>query len=181
VVSPLLPESGYLPLLLQVRPRLVYPAGSGDYFAGEQVATWGVDDFWGLPHYPRTPYYRLDIDGIDLPDAARLFEFVVPVVPPSWNDVHRVAEHAAQLRHGPVPVCLALSTLDICQPAVTRPGTTEPNTTHWGLTHFLLDGHHRMHAAAQAQRPLRLFSMLCVDHSLATTDQIKAVPGALAT
>jgi hypothetical protein len=41
-----------------VRPRLVRPADEGDYFAREQVDSWGVEAFWGLPVYPHTPYYR---------------------------------------------------------------------------------------------------------------------------
>jgi len=47
----LLPEGTYQPLLLEIRPRLVHPAQHGDYFAEEQVATWGLDSFWGLPAY----------------------------------------------------------------------------------------------------------------------------------
>ena len=35
-----LPAARYLPLLLQVQPRLTWPALPGDYFAHEQVATW---------------------------------------------------------------------------------------------------------------------------------------------
>lgn len=54
----LLPRGEYLPLLLEVRPRLVTPGDAGDYFAHEQLATWRVDPFWGLPNYPHTPYYR---------------------------------------------------------------------------------------------------------------------------
>ena len=34
---------------------LVRPVEAGDYFAEEQVATWGPDSFWGLPEYPGTP------------------------------------------------------------------------------------------------------------------------------
>jgi hypothetical protein len=45
----LLPHGEYLPLLQTVQPRLTYPSSGGDYFAGEQVATWGVSPFWGLP------------------------------------------------------------------------------------------------------------------------------------
>ncbi len=37
----LLPEDDeYLPLLLEVEPRLVVPGKEGDYFSGEQVTTW---------------------------------------------------------------------------------------------------------------------------------------------
>jgi hypothetical protein len=50
-----LPHGSYLPLLLGVQPRLAQPVLAGDYFAEEQVETWGVDGFWGLPEYPRTP------------------------------------------------------------------------------------------------------------------------------
>ncbi len=58
--SELLPEGRDAPLLLEITPTLVYPFGTGDYFSEEKVFTWGVDPFWGLPTYPRTPYYRGD-------------------------------------------------------------------------------------------------------------------------
>ncbi|MFD7125059.1 hypothetical protein ACFV9X_13155 [Streptomyces anulatus] len=35
----LLPKGEYLPLLLEVEPRLVIPGKEGDYFSGEQVTT----------------------------------------------------------------------------------------------------------------------------------------------
>ena len=41
---------------------------------------------------------------------------------------------------------------------------------HWGLTHFLLDGHHKMQAAAEAGRPLQLLSLLSVEEGL--SDQL---------
>lgn len=47
---------------------------------------------------------------------------------------------------------------------------------HWGLTHFLLDGHHKMHAAADTGRPLRLLSLLSVDGSLASPEEIARIP-----
>ncbi|GAB2916539.1 hypothetical protein GCM10027028_11620 [Streptomyces sundarbansensis] len=37
VFGALLPEGVYLPLLLDVEPRLVIPGGEGDYFSGQQV------------------------------------------------------------------------------------------------------------------------------------------------
>ncbi|WP_308080533.1 hypothetical protein [Streptomyces sp. NK15101] len=75
----LLPEGEYLPALLRVEPRLVVPGREDDYFSGEQVATWGLDDFWDLPQYPRTPYYRTFEAPVDA--SAHLYEFVVPMVP----------------------------------------------------------------------------------------------------
>lgn len=47
--SSLLPRATYIPLLLEVTPRLVEPSGSDDYFAHEQIAT-----FLGPTHDPKT-------------------------------------------------------------------------------------------------------------------------------
>ncbi len=55
----------YLPLLLEVRPTLHRPSGPGDYFAEEQVATWGLSSFSGLPEYPATAYYRTFETAVD--------------------------------------------------------------------------------------------------------------------
>ncbi len=37
----------------------------GDYFSGEQVDSWGLDQSWGLPEYPHTPYYRTFETAVD--------------------------------------------------------------------------------------------------------------------
>lgn len=88
----LLPAAAYLPMLLQVTPRLVTPVADGDYFAHEQVATWGLNSFWGLPENPRTPYYRTFETRVTA--DSHLYEFVVPMVPPTWNDRGRVQQYA---------------------------------------------------------------------------------------
>ena len=176
-VSPLLPPGEYLPLLEELAPRLVMPAGPGDYFAGEQVATWGIDRFWGLPEYPRTPYYRAVSAHVE--PGARLFEFVVPMVPPTWNDPAVVAGHAERLAAGSAATCLAVATLDICQPA-DWDDATQDGLVHWGLTHFVLDGHHKLQAAAEGGRRLRLLSLLALEQSLANRDELLRLPGILA-
>lgn len=173
----LLPEGEYLPVLTQITPRLVVPGGTGDYFSAEQVRTWGTGNFWGLPEYPRTPYYRGAV--VRAGPAARLFEFVVPMVPPSWNDQNRVAGYAERLSGGQVPACLSVAIMDICRPAVAHPDAAEPDLAHWGLAHFLLDGHHKMQAAAQAGRPVQLLTLLCIDHSLARREDVLAIPSIL--
>ncbi len=162
----LLPEGDYLPLLLRVEPRLVTPGQEGDYFSDEQVAAWGVDAFWGLPEHPRTPYYRTFETVVD--DDAHFYEFVVPMVPPSWNAPERVAEYAEQMGRGSVPTAVAVATLDLCQPALDLRSTDYHG--HWGLTHFLLDGHHKLQAAASAGRCVQLLSLLAVGESLAAPD-----------
>lgn len=132
----------------------------------------GVDSFWGLPHHPRTPYYRTYETAVDA--EAHLFEFVVPMVPPSWNDPERVGSYRDHLLTSSRPTAVAVSTLDVCAPAADIPGTEW--FAHWGLTHFLLDGHHKLQAAAESERPLQLLSLLSVDARLADAEQVTRVP-----
>jgi hypothetical protein len=68
---------------------------------------------------------------------------------------------------------VAVSILDVCQPA---DGNGTDYYAHWALTHFLLDGHHKMDAAAESGRPLQLLSLLEVGDSLATPEQVSLVP-----
>ncbi len=76
--------------------------------------------------YPRTAYYRgaVAVAG----PAARLFEFIVPMVPLGWNDERQVAGYAERMSSGDVPACLAVAVLDICRPVVAGPGAP-PNRT----------------------------------------------------
>ncbi|MEV5009207.1 hypothetical protein AB0K74_26515 [Streptomyces sp. NPDC056159] len=167
----LLPEGTYLPFLLRVEPRLVVPGQQDDYFSHEQVATWGLDQFWGLPEYPHTPYYRTFETPVD--EFAHLYEFVVPMVPPTWNERERVEEYVELMDQGTAPTAVAISTLDVCQPAI---GMTDDQYQHWGLTHFLLDGHHKLEAAATAGRPVQLLSLLALGEGLAGSEEYARLP-----
>ena len=111
-------------------------------------------------------------------NSACLFEFVVPMVPPSWNNPGTVSQYA-QRRGQPAPACLTVSILDICQPAVAADSASEPGLAHWCLAHFLLDGHHKMQASSQTGQPVRLVALLSIDHSLAQRNDILAVPNML--
>jgi len=167
----LLPEGTYQPFLLRAEPRLAVPGRQDDYFSHEQVATWGLDQFWGLPEYPHTPYYRTFETPVD--DFAHLYEFVVPMVPPTWNERERVEEYVELMSHGTVPTAVAVSTLDVCEPAA---GMTDDQYRHWGSTHFLLDGHHKLEAAAAAGRPVQLLSLLALGEGLAESENYARLP-----
>ncbi|WP_127507104.1 hypothetical protein [Actinoplanes solisilvae] len=167
----LLPRGDYQPMRLELRPRLVHPSSPGDYFAEEQVDTWGLDSFWGLPVYPRTPYYRTFETAVGA--DAHFYEFVVPMVPPSWNERAQVEKYIADLDAGQSLSGVAVSVLDVSEPA-TAEGAD--HHTHWALTHFLLDGHHRFQAAAETGHPVRLLSLLSADNGLAGSAELARVP-----
>jgi len=168
----LLPEGDYLPLLLEVQAELVAPSGERDYFAHEQVETWGVDGFWGLPENPRSYYYRTFETSVS--DDAHLYEFVVPMVPPAWNDRARVSHYEQLLQNGTEPTAVALSTLDVCQPAIAEDG--QDYYAHWGLTHFLLDGHHKLEAAARQGGSVRILAFVSLSDSLAGPAELEKLP-----
>ncbi|WP_344999867.1 hypothetical protein [Tsukamurella soli] len=174
--SPLLPQDEYLPLLLEVRPELVAPHGERDYFTHEQVATWGVDNFWGLPENPRSYYYRTFETSVGA--DGHLYEFVVPMVPPSWNDSVRVQHYVDLIRDGVTPTAVALSVLDVCQPATD--GDDRDCYAHWGLSHFLLDGHHKLEAAAQSGASVQLLALVSSTGGLGGAEAVARLPELLA-
>ncbi|MEI2808794.1 MAG: hypothetical protein V9F00_00855 [Nocardioides sp.] len=170
--SALIPEGDYLPLLLEVAPTLVAPHDDLDYFTHEQVATWGIDSFWGLPEDPRSLYYRTFQTRVA--EDEHLFEFVVPMVPPGWNERGRVQHYIDLMATGVTPTAVALSTLDVCAPA--SDDESVDYYTHWGLTHFLLDGHHKFEAAAKTSSRLQLLALVSLDGSLAGPDDLLRLP-----
>lgn len=117
------------------------------------------------------PYYRTFETAVDA--TAHLYEFVVPMVPPTWNTRDRVEEYVELMGGGTVPTAVAVSTLDVCEPAVGQPAD---HYRHWGLTHFLLDGHHKLEAAATAGHPVRLLSLLALGEGLAESEDYGRLP-----
>lgn len=164
-----LPDGDYRVALLDVAPQLVWPGDEHDYFTHEQLDVWEIDSFWGLPHNPKVPYYRTDTRY--LPPDALLIEFVVPMFPPRWLDREVVADYERRARGGEHATALAVSVLDVRQPADWE---GDPETTkHWCLAHFVLDGNHRVYAASQAGATSRILSFLSLEWSIATRDAVE--------
>jgi len=162
-VATLLPEQRYIPLLLEVTPERVAPGSDRDYFAHEQTATWNEPD-----GDPGTDYYRTFEAPVS--DDAHLYEFVVPLVPPSWNDQPTLDVWASRLASGTKPTALALTTLDISAPAMDQ----GPDWyAHWGLTHFLLDGHHKVAAATKLHTPITILSLVAVESGISSVEEVR--------
>lgn len=177
LVGRAVPKGEYRAMLLDLTPALIRPGEPEDYFVKEQVELWGIDSFWNLPHYPRTEYYRSD--SLPLGDGRQLFEFVVPMMPSSWLDSATVMRYEERLTGGEHPTALALSALDVKQPADWE--GAPPVTEHWCLTHYVLDGHHKMLAASRVERPLRLLSMLATGEGVSSAEDIERIRDALAS
>ncbi len=167
----ILPTGEYAVMLLDVAPQKVLLGSDNDYFTNEQVKLWGIDGFWGLPHSPKVEYYRTLTKKFD--DYKQLFEFIVPMYPTGWLGVDAVREYESQISEGHQPTALALSVLDVKQPATWEDEIDEIETNeHWGLTHYLLDGHHKVCAASNVGKPITMLSFLAVKQSIAREEDI---------
>lgn len=144
VYGNVLPESSYTVLLMEVTPHLVMPGGDCDYFSHEQLDTWGHDNPGTTTEDAGTPYYRT-FEAPVTPDR-HLYESVAPMVPPSWNERSRVDTYSGADRDGRQPTAVAYSLLDALQPAMDD---GEDYYEHLVLSHFLMDGHHKIEAAAK--------------------------------
>jgi hypothetical protein len=169
--SAILPEGRYLPLLLTVDPRLTREGWPGDFFTGENAAIWGEFAPLVLARGASTPYYRTFDSRRE--QGGGFHEFVVPLVEPAWNAMPTVVAHAERLRTSPAPTAVAVATLDTVRPWANE--ETAENE-HWYLTHFLLDGHHKMQAAALTGRALRLLSLVTLDESPAGEEAVLELP-----
>jgi hypothetical protein len=162
-VMGILPTGVYKTLLLSCVPQFISPSKKGDYFFEEQIQLWGVDGFWGVPHYTRNEYYRTQLAKIA--DRGALFEFIVPMFPKRYLHEETIDSYAAMLDHHTNPTALAVSILDV---------------KHWCLAHYLLDGHHKMFAASKVGRSISLLSFLAVEKGISTAGQIGEVLTVLA-
>jgi hypothetical protein len=165
-LSAMIPMGRYQVDFIELTPVAVQLGALSDYFLTEQQAVWGLDGFWGLPHDPRVPYYRAGSRAIS--PTQRLFEFVIPMYPRNWLKPERVAQYREMLSQGRKPTAVSLSILDVKGAAYSDPEEFE----HWCLAHYVLDGHHKIEAAALAGKPLTLVSFVTRDHGVSTPEQV---------
>lgn len=171
----IVPDGTYKLLLQDVRPGLVNPGQKFDYFTEEQLALWGVDGFWGMPHFPKTEYYRLQTKKMS---AGRgLFEFLVPMFPHNWLESRRLAEYETDFSSDKMPSAVSISILDVKSPAECD--GEKDLTSHYCLAHYLIDGHHKVYAAAKAGKPLTLISFLAVSQGVSSEEEITELLAAL--
>lgn len=175
-VGKVVPKGHYRVGLLELSPTLVKPGTERDYFANEQAELWDTDAFWGLPHHPKTEYYRTP--PVPLDGCRQLFEFVVPMFPKNWLSKKTLEVYADRLSAGERPTALAVSVLDVRGPATREEGPAV--CEHWCLTHYLLDGHHKTYAASLSGERITLLSFLSTYESVATEENVDRVLAVLA-
>jgi hypothetical protein len=160
----------YSAALVRLTPELTMPGDSKDYFANEAVATWGLDPYFGVPESPRTPYYRLgttDLGKVRYGGKLLGVALGVPLYPPTQEAMMSeevIGQYRDALRDDRAqPTVFALGLADDRGPAVWKEPAPE-YTRHLIVTLYILDGHHKVAAAAREHRPLQFLAFLPHDH-----------------
>lgn len=171
-LAQLVPDSAYVVALLRLTPQRVQLLGTNDYFAFEQIENIGIDRFWDQPHYTKIPYYRVDdrssVPVSDGTAGAAGFDFIVPMFPESWLKKERVQYYERQFAAGICPTAVSVSILDI-------KGPSDGGDDHWCLAHYLVDGHHKVAAAARSGQEITLLSFIALDHGVSSPEQVEAI------
>ncbi len=194
----LLPTGDYAIADFNIEPSLTGPCQPDDYFSHESLDLFGMPIYEGVPDNPRIPYWRAGTRVLP-PDTGAwparegprprptnpkyFFQFVIPLEPPQYLDSDRIAHYQRQMEAGAHPVAFGVSVLDVRAPAVTPGGKDESTyeyAEHWCLATYLLDGHHKVEAAARSHRPVRLLTFVARDASVASEQDIDAVVRLLA-
>ncbi|MDG4811137.1 hypothetical protein O7634_30630 [Micromonospora sp. WMMD1120] len=159
-----LPRADYQVMLLDTLPMLAASGSTNDYFAFDGPAGWRNEEFEYSIDPANASYYRLDRLAVGAHDE--LFEFAVPMGDPTELDADVVARYSQAPGR---PTAVAFGLLDIEGPWFRR-------ERHWGLFHFLLDGHHKMAAAAANNALIRLLTFVSAGDSLASDDELFRLP-----
>jgi hypothetical protein len=169
-LAQLMPASDYVVALFKLLPEKAEVLGKTDYFAVEQLENrdWADDS----PHNPNVDYYRVEgrsrIKMSSADDEAEAFDFIIPMFPEDILVEDQIKHYERIMSEGATPTAVALSLLDVKCPA-------GEGIEHWCFTHYLIDGHHKVAAAARAKREITLMSFIAINQGISSRDQIDAV------
>jgi hypothetical protein len=102
-----------------------------------------------------------------------MFNFIVPTYPTKWLTFRPPSVYQQELRENGIGTAAALSIFDTRGPAIFQGDPTPDPLEPWCFTHYLIDGHHKLHAASEGGRPLRILSFVALSQSASTRDEIE--------
>ncbi|MGM5629859.1 hypothetical protein O2K51_03070 [Apibacter raozihei] len=166
-LSAIIPEGEYECLLLEIQPYQTCYNGKRDYFKEEQNPLWDyedeTDETGGI-------YYR-GTDSV-ISEHEKLFEFFIPLYPPSSLEENRVRFYQEQIREGKQPTALALAVVDAKECMTYMEIPEDGIVSHWTYANYLLDGHHKIQAASREKKSITLLSFISKDASFKVVDTL---------
>lgn len=173
-IGSLLPEGEYAVALMKCLPVRIEPGGPGDYFFEELSNACNPlqlpgDEMFEPYTETNTHYYRLFArSGLSVGRdphgyGGTRFDFIMPLA--QSIDPGTVATYLKSLEDGRRPTAVSLSVLDISMLSHGEP--------HWCMAHYLIDGHHKVAAAAEAQKPLTLLAFVSLDEGVCREEDVR--------
>jgi hypothetical protein len=169
-----LEPGSYHPVIVEGTVRHIEPGASDDYFASDVVQLFGLDPpDYDKPSSPGTPYYRFGSDcelgrtgRTTRPHKALVTAVIMPLHDPGRLSRERVDYWLRQYEAGTPLTAFAVAVIDNQQPAMSPADESYPYEEQFLFTNCLLDGHHRVQAAAESGGPVRILSLLARESSL---------------
>lgn len=173
IFKKLIPSGDYELNLRTIRPRYINFGKDEDYFANEQVELWGDNcGNDGDLFSPRTNYYRRINEKFS--ENKEYFDFYIPLTSLDLLDSNRVNFYKNEILSGKKPTAVSLTVLDIKEPSTYPDEDTFPEITqHWCIANYLIDGHHKIKAAAELNAEITLLAFFATDKGVSTEDEIK--------
>ena len=165
-LSTLMPVGEYEILLLEIRPFMTRFNGDGDYFVEEQSKLW---DSMSESEDKGAFYYRGTDSRIN--ETEKLYEFFIPLYQPNCFDESRIEYYQKLIRNGEKPTALALGVVD-SKECVYCDLPEDGIVCHWSFANYLLDGHHKIQAAAREKKPITLISFIAKDYTWQVIDEL---------
>lgn len=174
----------YYPLILEGRVEAVEPGGPRDFFAVDVVRLFGLEPpEYEEPPDPGTPYYRFGTElslertgRLGGPHKALVTSVIMPLYRPDLLQRERIEFWKNEHRAGTPLTALAVSVIDDQAPAMYPNDRTYQYEEQFLFTNCLLDGHHRLQAAAEVGADLRILALLALgSRSLVDERDVSAV------
>jgi hypothetical protein len=140
-VEKILPSGNYRIGLITIVPEYFVPAKNKPGYVGYGDV--------------KMPFYRAGKDKVD--EHGEIQQAIVPLFSPQSLKKIMVEEYKKRLQDGKKPTAFAIS---IAEGKHFMSGSGYESPDCISLMHFLIDGHHKVHAASQTGRPITLLSFL---------------------
>ena len=171
-ISKIIPNGNYEVLITEIQPKISFPNDRNDYFVTDLFESWNKE--YAIDSEANIPYYR----GLSklIKGNEKLFEFFIPIFHTNSLNEKRVKEYEQMLLNGEKPTALCLGILDVkmsmVYPEINGEEVTPYTTTHWCFANYIIDGHHKMMAANNLQKPITLITFISKDQSWKLVDEM---------
>jgi hypothetical protein len=164
----------YHPIIIEGTVSHIVPGTLDDYFATDVVRLFGLEPpEYEKPSGPGTAYYKFGLEKelertgrTTGPHKALITAIVMPLHDLSQLNRERIEFWKRQYDAGAILTAFAVSVVDSQSPAMDPPDRTYKYEEQFLFTNCMLDGHHRIQAAAEIGAPVRILSLLSSEFSL---------------